>query len=195
MSTKDTPKCKILNTAARLFREQGYHATGLNQIIKESGAPKGSLYHYFPNGKEELAVEAVRITKDKASAAVKETLHSHPDAAVAIQAFFIGFKEYIMNRKENEEEPLPIGLLALETSQMSEPLRVICQQTYEEWQEIFKMKLISAGMEHKDAADKSLLIIMMLEGAVTLSAAKDSSLPFEVIAEQIPSLLHNVDSI
>lgn len=62
MTNKVDSREKILQTASRLFQLQGYHATGLNQIIKESGAPKGSLYHYFPNGKEELAVESVKYT-------------------------------------------------------------------------------------------------------------------------------------
>lgn len=50
---------KILAAATRLFQLQGYYGTGLNQIIKESGAPKGSLYYHFPDGKEQLAIEAV----------------------------------------------------------------------------------------------------------------------------------------
>ena len=45
-------KNRILITAARLFQQQGYHATGLNQIVVESGTPKGSLYYYYPGGKE-----------------------------------------------------------------------------------------------------------------------------------------------
>ena len=46
---------KILSTATRLFYFQEFHGTGLNQIIKESGAPKGPIYHFFPEGKEQLA--------------------------------------------------------------------------------------------------------------------------------------------
>jgi TetR/AcrR family transcriptional regulator, lmrAB and yxaGH operons repressor len=49
---------QIIQTTCTLLESQGYHATGLNQILKESGAPKGSLYYYFPQGKEELAEEA-----------------------------------------------------------------------------------------------------------------------------------------
>lgn len=47
MTSRGDSREKILHTASRLFQLQGYHATGLNQIVKESGAPKGSLYHFF----------------------------------------------------------------------------------------------------------------------------------------------------
>ena len=50
---------RMLDTAAELFHTQGYHATGLNQLISVGGAPKGSLYFHFPGGKEQLAAEAL----------------------------------------------------------------------------------------------------------------------------------------
>ena len=54
-----TAREKILQTASELMEKQGYHGTGLNEIIQKSGAPKGSLYYYFPEGKEQIASEAV----------------------------------------------------------------------------------------------------------------------------------------
>jgi len=50
----------IINTAVTLFRRQGYSRTGLNEIVEMSGAPKGSLYHYFPLGKSSIGVAAVK---------------------------------------------------------------------------------------------------------------------------------------
>ncbi|NBC28744.1 MAG: TetR family transcriptional regulator, partial [Spirochaetes bacterium] len=54
------PKERFLEATARLLERQGYQSTGLNQVVRESGAPKGSLYYYFPGGKEELVADAVR---------------------------------------------------------------------------------------------------------------------------------------
>jgi len=50
-----------IETAVRLFRTQGYSATGLSQLLEESGAPKGSFYFHFPGGKEQLALEALQV--------------------------------------------------------------------------------------------------------------------------------------
>lgn len=59
MPRKTDARARAIATAVRLFRIQGYTATGLNQIIEESGAPKGSFYFHFPRGKAQLAEEAI----------------------------------------------------------------------------------------------------------------------------------------
>ena len=77
-------KNNLVRTAMRLFRRQGFASTGLQQILDESGAPKGSLYHYFPGGKEALGEAAVEL----AGTLVQETLvdlakrHEEPSAFV-----------------------------------------------------------------------------------------------------------------
>jgi TetR/AcrR family transcriptional regulator, lmrAB and yxaGH operons repressor len=59
MPRKTDARARAIATAQRLFRIQGYTATGLNQIIEESGSPKGSFYFHFPRGKAQLAEEAI----------------------------------------------------------------------------------------------------------------------------------------
>jgi len=57
-------KASLVRAAMRLFRRQGFASTGLQQILSASGAPKGSLYHYFPNGKEALGAAAIELSAD-----------------------------------------------------------------------------------------------------------------------------------
>ncbi|MEL7150132.1 MAG: TetR/AcrR family transcriptional regulator [Pseudomonadota bacterium] len=56
-----TTREKLAWTAAKLFQEKGYHGAGLAEILKATGLPKGSLYHHFPNGKSDLALEAAAL--------------------------------------------------------------------------------------------------------------------------------------
>ncbi|MCK5791817.1 MAG: TetR/AcrR family transcriptional regulator, partial [Ketobacter sp.] len=50
---------KILSATLDLIERQGFHNTGLQQIIKASGAPKGSLYFHFPDGKDQIVALAL----------------------------------------------------------------------------------------------------------------------------------------
>ena len=59
MPRPDRSRAALIHTAATLFRRQGYAATGLNQILDEAGVKPGSLYHHFPQGKQQLAAAVV----------------------------------------------------------------------------------------------------------------------------------------
>ena len=59
MPRPDRSRAALVENAATLFRRQGYAATGLNQILDEAGVRAGSLYHHFPQGKQQLAAAVV----------------------------------------------------------------------------------------------------------------------------------------
>ncbi len=68
MTQKDRPrptKERLIRSAANLFRTHGYHGVGLNDLLGEANAPKGSLYHHFPNGKSDLAIAASTWAADQ----------------------------------------------------------------------------------------------------------------------------------
>ncbi|AGK53374.1 TetR/AcrR family transcriptional regulator [Bacillus sp. 1NLA3E] len=187
MVEKESSRDKLLSTASRLFQLQGYHGTGLNQITKESGAPKGSLYHYFPNGKEELAIEAVKLTSAFVSKNIKESLKQIEDPVIAIQNFI----ETMALRFENERSMVgvPIAAVALETSHSSELLRKACQEAYESFQNEFTQKLINSGFDQQKASELGIVINSLIEGAFLLSFTRGDSKPLLLIAKQIPVLL------
>jgi TetR/AcrR family transcriptional repressor of lmrAB and yxaGH operons len=91
MSARDS----FLDTMAALLETQGYHATGLNQIVAESGAPKGSLYHYFPDGKEGLAAEVVERLGREVGGRIRENLARIDDPVAAVYAFVQTIAGYV----------------------------------------------------------------------------------------------------
>ncbi|WP_088105737.1 TetR/AcrR family transcriptional regulator [Halalkalibacter urbisdiaboli] len=187
MTTKNETREKILETASRLFQLQGYHATGLNQIIKESGSPKGSLYYYFPNGKEELAEEAIIFTKETVTGYLRMELEKEPNSVLAIQTFIKKFS--IEFDKVKKFEGAPIGLLALETWLMSDRLREACRLTYESFQKVFAEKLMADGVHVNEANRLALVISAMIEGALVHCVTRRDGQPLLTISEHIPLLL------
>ncbi len=91
MNEKFSSRDLIVNTAARLFFTQGYHATGMSQIIRESECPKGSLYYYFPDGKEEIAVECIQIARNNVSNELRSFLADTTDTAEGLRRMFERF--------------------------------------------------------------------------------------------------------
>lgn len=187
MNEKESSKDKLIKTASRLFQMQGYHATGLNQITKESGAPKGSLYYHFPDGKEQLALESLQLTAKFVLDQIVEGLEKSSDPVIAIQNFIKDMAERF--EKEGCKGGVPVASIALETTLISKPLRNACQSAYGKFQDVFTQKLISSGFEENKATELGVVINSMVEGAFLLSFTMGDSTPLRLVAEQIPALL------
>jgi len=69
---------RLLDSAVDLLQRQGYHGTGLNELLERSEAPRGSLYHYFPGGKEQIGAEAIARAGGQVAAAVVHLLRAKP---------------------------------------------------------------------------------------------------------------------
>ncbi len=186
MVKRQDSKEKILQIASRLFQLQGYHATGLNQIIKESGLPKGSLYHHFPNGKEELAIEAVTYTSLYIEGKIKFFFENESDPITAIQSFIIDTANQFRNPEDIKG--IPIGLLACETALISEPLRQACMQAFLTWEQIVVQKLLENGYDQDLAAKAGILFNSLVGGGIIQSITSKDPRPLLTIAETIPLL-------
>lgn len=185
-------KDKILETATRLFYFQGFHGTGLNQILKESGVPKGSLYHYFPNGKEQLAEAAIELSKLRIGAVIQHYMNEHADVTDALNAHLLAMAKLFDTEngvKDYSHTLMPFGLLAAESVFTSEPLRKACENTYKYWESIYYTKLVSNGYSDASAVLISKTISSWIEGAVTLSLTQHSNEPLMTMSHVLPVLL------
>ncbi len=179
----------ILETASRLFQRQGYNGTGINQIIEESGTPKGSLYYHFPNGKEEIAIEAIQLVKEKILEQTKIDLLSANDVTSAFQQHINNIADFYDT--EDVTEWLKIGLLASETASSHETLRLSCETAFTEGQKLYADILKEHGYEKNFAQELAVTINALLEGATTISLTRKSGDTLRVIANIIPTLLEN----
>ncbi len=193
MKKTDT-RDRIVEAATVLFQLKGYHATGLNEILKESNAPKGSLYYYFPDGKEQLALEAVNLTKEFVRKTIKERLAKIEDPAESIKTSIEEMADLVHIHKDEKlalksTKKISINLLAMETASTNENLRKACESAFNTWQNVYTQKLIDGGFSREKAEPLGLVIQSMVEGAIVMSLTKRSDEPFIEIARQIPILL------
>lgn len=178
---------QIIRVATRLFHLQGYHATGLNQILKESGTPKGSLYYYFPGGKEQLVIEVIKFSSQLVEEEITQYLMAVENPILAIQQQM----DVIIARFENIENPdflklPPFALIALETAFANETIREVCVETYSKWEHLYFSKFVKSGMEETVAMDLAITVNAAIEGALTLSITKKSNEPLRIIKKMIP---------
>lgn len=182
-------KEKILIAASRLFRRQGYHATTLNQISKESNTPRGSVYYYFENGKEQLAQEAILRTGQIIKQRIENALALESDAANAIYTHLRNIADEIEQQKETTDI-FSLVAISREVSDSNAILRKTCEEVYDNWINIFANKIKQSGFSDKEALELAITIQAMIEGAYALMVSQQNVTAMRIVSEQVLKLLH-----
>ncbi|GGV21484.1 putative transcriptional regulator, TetR family protein [Actinomadura cremea] len=163
---------RIREAAAALFRRNGYPGTGLKAIAAASQAPFGSIYHFFPGGKQQLAEETIRTSGPEYMRMVLALLDGVDDPVEAIEhAFDVAAAQLAAT---GYADACPIATIALEVANTDEVLRAATAEVFDEW--------IAGGTEwfarrvpdRARARSLAYSMIMILEGAFVLArAARD----------------------
>jgi AcrR family transcriptional regulator len=179
----------MLVAAETLLRERGLAGAGIHHVIARSGAPIGSLYHFFPGGKTQLAAEALRINGGKAGALFQKILGDAsaplPDRVRTLfQTAAAGFD------RAGADKGCAIGSVALDLDARHETLRAVCQQTFDAWTASIADELPwSDGETRRGFAE---LLVAGIEGAFILSRARRSGEPFVTVGEWLALMLEGV---
>ncbi len=182
-----TARDQIIQTTSTLMELQGYHATGLNQIIKDSGSPKGSLYYYFPGGKEELTAEALNRAGQIVLNRIKSNLDLVEDPAESISNFIRNVALHV--ELSGYQGGGPITTVAMETAATSERLREACHRIYSGWIEVFAEKLLQGRFSPEQAQSLATVIIAAIEGGIILCRTGRSGDPLRQVADNLAILI------
>jgi AcrR family transcriptional regulator len=174
---------RIVDASAELFRHQGYSATGVKQIVEAAQAPFGSLYHFFPGGKEQLGAEAIRVSGALYELLIPAVLDPAPDIVTGVRSFFAGAAEHL--RDTDYEDACPIATVALEVSSSSEPMREACAEVFESWIRAGAARQGKADIRPERARELTIAMLCALEGAFVLARALRSTEPLEIAGEMV----------
>lgn len=175
---------RIVAATCELFRRQGMTGTGLKQIAQSAGAPFGSIYHFFPGGKAQLANEAIRASgamyRDLVMAVFDQ---GGPDLPETIRtAFTMAAGNLIAT---DYADACPIATIALEVASTDETLRRATADVFTDWIEQGTERIAGSGLPHTVRRRLILGFISSLEGAFVLSRALRSPEPLLAAGEAV----------
>jgi TetR/AcrR family transcriptional regulator, lmrAB and yxaGH operons repressor len=183
--TTDT-RTRMLDAAEQLFRIQGLHATGLAEVLEKSGAPRGSLYHYFPGGKEQLAIEALR----SASAQIRDALEEFIGSGSSPEALRAYGRQSARRLVATDfAEGCPVGNTALEAAVGSPALRQACDEAFREWEGVIAAGLVADGVGAEQAAGLATFILSTFEGALLVARARRDPSPLVDSGENLAAIV------
>ncbi|WP_280396823.1 TetR/AcrR family transcriptional regulator [Nocardia carnea] len=174
---------RMIEATRASIERRGYFGTGLNQILSDSGTPRGSLYFHFPGGKDELVAAAITQTSGVIDAALADADLSDPATAVTELITLLG------DRLEASgwECGCPVATVALEISGTNDIVQRACAGVYERWTEALRISLHTAG--HRDAEDLAVSLLALIEGALLLAQTQRDRAPLERAARIARTLL------
>lgn len=175
---------RIVASTCELFRRQGMTGTGLKQIAQSAGAPFGSIYHFFPGGKVQLADEAIRTAgamyRDLVLAIFDE---GGPDLPTTVRIAFAAAADNLV--ATDYADACPIATIALEVASTDETLRRATADVFTDWIDQGAERIAGSGLRPEMCRRLMLGFIASLEGAFVLSRALRSTEPLLAAGETV----------
>ncbi|MFL0357737.1 TetR/AcrR family transcriptional regulator [Erythrobacter sp. GH1-10] len=187
MPAKGKHREPIIDAAIRHFRQGGYSATGLNDLVQSSGAPKGSLYHYFPQGKPSIAAAAVEEAARRMATTMRDIADQSDSPEEFVKALAETFGGWM--RKSGFRDGCPITTVLLELAPNDRAVTKAGERSYTDRRRVISDILETAGYTETDASDLATLWLSALTGALIECRVSRSSRPLTRVAELLASQL------
>ncbi|HVF33479.1 MAG TPA: TetR/AcrR family transcriptional regulator [Acidimicrobiales bacterium] len=178
---------RLVESCSTMLTRQGFAGSGLKQIAKAGDATIGSLYHFFPGGKEELAAEALRASGAAYQALVESIFESAPDVVSGVRACFEGAADAL--EASDFADACPIATVALEVASSDERLRLVTAEVVAAWSTAATRHLERGGIGPDRAPVLATTLIAALEGAFLLSRVTRTATPMLAIGAVMADLV------
>lgn len=175
-------RARMIRSAVVLLARKGYQGASFSEVLAHSGAPRGSIYHHFPHGKDELIAAAVEAMG--AQAAVILDALAGSDAAGVVDGFVAMWRTLLTGTGYQ----VGCSIAGVTVTAGSEELLDRAAAVFRRWTAKLAELLRGAGLAESDAADFATMLVAATEGAVVLARAERSLAPLEAVQRQLRRL-------
>jgi len=178
---------RILIGAADMISRRGLNATSIRELAKHARAPLGSTYHYFPEGKQQLATEAVRYAGGAVTRILRKELEAGPVAG--LRAFLALWRGIVVD--SDYRAGCPVLAVSVEEPPVDQipPALLAAAEMFEDWERLLADSLRAHGADPDRAAGLAALVVASVEGATAMCRAKRSAQPLDQVAQQLEGLI------
>jgi AcrR family transcriptional regulator len=188
MPEPHSPRDRMVFSAAQLIRRHGVTATGMRDVAAHAQAPRGSLQHYFPGGKEQLVDEALAWAGNFAAGQVSGFVRSlpRPTPSALFEAMAGQWRREF--DRTGFGRGCPIVATVADVS-ASDRMREAARQAFERWQEPIAAALAEMGVPADRAGALALLMLSTLEGAIVFARVRRDNAPLDAVVAELGPLL------
>lgn len=182
--TADT-KRRMLASAAEVLRERGAAGVTIDEVLSRSGAPRGSVYHHFPGGRNQILMEALHYAGDSMSSAIG---HAASQGPMALLREFVDLWEEVL-ADSGFAAGCPVVAAAISTSDEDPRLGHDAAQIFDRWRVALTRSFGADGFPESEAGALATTMLAAIEGAVILCRSLRSAQPLRDVAENIEFLV------
>ncbi|MDT5341322.1 MAG: hypothetical protein QOE52_506 [Mycobacterium sp.] len=173
----------MVRSAASLISAQGMSATSFADVISDSGAPRGSIYHHFPNGKDQLAEDAIRWTSDRVLAHLRDGDATTPTDV--LNRFIDLWRQVVVT--SGGASGCVVAGVAIDSG--AGGLIEVVRDAFRSWIDLLTEQLHDVGVPAVRARKVAISTLAGMEGALILCRAEGGVGALDVVAEQIRGLV------
>ncbi len=168
-----TTRDRIVTATTELFRRRGLNGTSVKQITEAADVTVGSLYHFFPDGKEQLAAEVLAVSGEAYRELFEVIADAAADPVAAVLDFFDGAAAVL--EETDFIDPCPIGTVAREVASTDDTLRLVSDRVFSSWISAASTRFRASGMADSDADELAWCLVATIEGGFVLArSARDA---------------------
>ncbi len=172
-------RARMAAGAARLLAERGLEGTSFAEVLALTDSPRGSTYHHFPGGKDELVRAALDVASAQALAYMEPVRGQPPEAVVRR---FLAMWRYVL---DSSELASGCAVLAVTVATDSPELREHAGTVFRDWNRYLSTMLVQGGLERRRTGSLAALLVSAAEGAVAISRAEGSRRTFDQVCEAL----------